>query len=146
TNHTLSKRTQIRDCILYSTSLSQCYAGLSDSNSVKFIGDTIGGWVKSRSDSNDCSVFSGSVDGVQWRYYASGDCSTTADLTTIRGAIDSFLSNNVNGRCQQMCLQMNHGGTWNGYLSITPAGAPAPTDCGQINYGSCASYGGKNDL
>ncbi|KAJ7854106.1 hypothetical protein B0H14DRAFT_2210257, partial [Mycena olivaceomarginata] len=87
-------------------------------------GSNIANWVKGRANAHDCTVHSGTIDGVQLRFYAAGGkCGTTAQENTIRGAIDAFLKENVGGACHAMCLRMTHGGTWKGYLSLTPVGA-----------------------
>ncbi|KAJ7436846.1 hypothetical protein FB451DRAFT_1417214 [Mycena latifolia] len=45
---------------------------------------------------------------------------------------------------------MTHGagGTWQGYLSFPPVGAPAPPDCGtdSASYTTCEDHGNKDDL
>ncbi|KAJ7094094.1 hypothetical protein C8R44DRAFT_749616 [Mycena epipterygia] len=74
---------------------------------------------------------------LRWRYTATGsNCDTTAQLTTIRGAIDAFLKESVEGQCRNVCLQMTHGGTWIGYLSVSPVGAPPPQGCTTDGFGS----------
>ncbi|KAJ6564207.1 hypothetical protein B0H19DRAFT_1258681 [Mycena capillaripes] len=83
------------------------------------------------------------------RYQLSnGKCNTTALLTTIRGAIDAFLENYVNGQCSYVCLRMRHGeGAWTGYLFVGPATADAPPDCGTGDtYGSFTEHGDTDDL
>ncbi|KAJ7463163.1 hypothetical protein FB451DRAFT_945372, partial [Mycena latifolia] len=116
----VEKRLSIEDCIKIAEALNTCYTLGSN---IRAIGSAISSWVKSRSDANDCTVHTGAIDGVQWRYSATGNnCDSTAQIMTIRGAIDAFLAENVDGRCSNVCLRMTHGGTWTGYLSLTPVG------------------------
>ncbi|KAJ7463183.1 hypothetical protein FB451DRAFT_1180281 [Mycena latifolia] len=140
----LEKRLSITDCIKIAAGVNTCF---TLGNNIRAIGSSIGSWIKSRSDAHDCTVHTGAIDGVQWRYSATGsNCDSTAQLATIRGAIDAFLKENVNGRCSNICLRMTHGGTWTGYLSVTPTGSSAPPDCGTANYGSCELHGDGSDL
>ncbi|KAJ7051285.1 hypothetical protein C8F01DRAFT_1237185 [Mycena amicta] len=144
-NSTLNKRTKIKDCFKSVGNLNDCF---DLGNNIKGIVDGLATLVKRWTDDKDCSVHTGAIDGVQFRYDATGNgnlCGTTAELETIRGAIDEALKTNVDGKCKKVCLQMTHSGTWHGYFSFTPAGGPAPPDCGDNNYGSCHSYGKQSD-
>jgi hypothetical protein len=145
TSATIEKRTDINDCIKEVES-TDCF---HISSNIRTIGSTIATVAYGNSNALDCSVHTGSVDGVQWRYYATGpgnECDTSAELRTIRGAIDAFLQDSVDGECKQVCLQMTHGGTWTGFLSVTPVGSAAPTDCGNSGYGTCEAHGDSTDL
>ncbi|KAJ7463192.1 hypothetical protein FB451DRAFT_1403835 [Mycena latifolia] len=134
------RRPSIADCIKIASAVSTCF---TLGNNIR----SVGSWIKNRSDANDCSTHAGSIDGIQWRYSAIGsNCDSTALMTTIRGAVDAFLEEDVDGRCQNVCFQMTHGGTWTGYLSVTPTGSPAPVDCGTTNYGSCELHGDGSNL
>ncbi|KAJ7436857.1 hypothetical protein FB451DRAFT_1570906 [Mycena latifolia] len=144
TSTTVEKRLSIDDCIKYVELANACF---DLGNNIRAIGSSIASVVFGSSGAKDCSVHTGSIDGLQWRYYATGrNCDTTAQLKTIRGAIDAFLRDSVNGKCQEACLKMTHGGTWTGYLSVSPVGAPAPSDCGPDGYGSCVEHGDGSDL
>ncbi|KAJ7789033.1 hypothetical protein B0H14DRAFT_3892120 [Mycena olivaceomarginata] len=142
----LQKRDTIQDCTKPGTPVSTCF--LLGPN-LRSIGTSIASFVKSRSEAQDCRVHTGAIDAVQWRYYTvstNGLCDTTAGLTTIRGAIDAFLEEYVNGWCSNVCLRMSHYGAWTGYLSVSPAGSPAPADCGADNYDTCETHGDEADL
>ncbi|KAJ7232559.1 hypothetical protein C8J57DRAFT_1578882 [Mycena rebaudengoi] len=137
----IEKRLSIDDCTKY-VNLANQYFNLG--NNIHAIGSSIASVAFGSSSANDCSVHSGSIDGVQWRYYATGTgCGTTVGLATIRGAIDAWLRDSVNGKCQEVFLRMTH---WTGFLSVSPAGAPAPSDCGPDNYGSCVEHGDGSDF
>ncbi|KAJ7094095.1 hypothetical protein C8R44DRAFT_574860, partial [Mycena epipterygia] len=116
------KRLSITDCVTATVGpLNACF---QLANNIRPIGSNIASFIFSRASANDCSVHTGTIDGVQWRYTATGSsCDTTAQLTTIRGAIDAFLKETVDNKCINVCLRMTHGGTWTGYLLVTPAGA-----------------------
>ncbi|KAJ6568641.1 hypothetical protein B0H19DRAFT_845771, partial [Mycena capillaripes] len=119
----IEKRTDINDCIKYVQSGSACFDITSN---IRTIGSTIATVAYGSSNALDCSVHTGSIDGVQWRYFGTGpgsECDTSAELKTIRGAIDAFLQDSVQGECQEVCLQMTHGGTWTGFLSVSPVGS-----------------------
>ncbi|KAJ7124264.1 hypothetical protein C8R44DRAFT_783245 [Mycena epipterygia] len=146
TSATIEKRTDITDCIKYVQSGQACFEITSN---IRTIGSTIATVAFGSSSAKDCSVHTGSIDGVQWRYFGTGpgsECDTSAELKTIRGALDAFLQDSVQGECQEVCLQMTHGGTWTGFLSVSPVGSPAPSDCGPSGYGSCAAHGDSTDL
>ncbi|KAJ7436850.1 hypothetical protein FB451DRAFT_1193644 [Mycena latifolia] len=129
----LDKRTSISDCIKIAAAVNTCF---ELANNIRAIGSSIASLISGSSGAHDCSVHTGSIDGIQWRYSATGqNCDTTAELTTIRGAVDAFLEH-----------LMTHGGTWTGFLSVTPTGSPAPPDCGTTDYGSCVATGTKDDL
>jgi hypothetical protein len=103
----LEKRTNIQDCIKVAAALNT-YFKLREN--VQAIGSNIANWVKGRANAHDCTVHSGTIDGVQWRFYAAGGkCGTTAQENTIRGAIDAFLEEHVGGVCHAMCLRMGKG-------------------------------------
>ncbi|KAJ7453852.1 hypothetical protein FB451DRAFT_665601 [Mycena latifolia] len=135
TNATIEKRTDITDCIKYVEEGTACF---DISSNIRTIGSTIATVAFGSSSVKDCSVHTGSIDGVQWRYYGTGpgsECDTSAELKTIRGALDAFLQDSVDGECKEVCLQMTHGGTWTGFLSVSPVGSAAPSDCGNSGYG-----------
>ncbi|KAJ7048479.1 hypothetical protein C8F01DRAFT_1239612 [Mycena amicta] len=144
-NSTLNKRTKIKDCFKSVGNLNDCF---DLGNNIKGIVDGLATLVKRWTDDKDCSVHTGAIDGGAVPLRCHGQrhlCGTTAELETIRGAIDEALKTNVDGKCKKVCLQMTHSGTWHGYFSFTPAGGPAPPDCGDNNYGSCHSYGKQSD-
>ena len=66
--------------------------------------------------------FTGSLGGFECRYQViGGNCDTTAELETISGAIEHHLKTVENGQlCSTDCLDLTHGGTWNGFLLIGP--------------------------
>ncbi|KAJ7884131.1 hypothetical protein B0H14DRAFT_3128435 [Mycena olivaceomarginata] len=106
-------------------------------------------FVESRSEAHDCRVYTGAIDAAQWRYYSvstNGGYDTTAALTTIRGTIDAFLEEYVNGWCSNVCLRMSHFGAWTVYLSVSPVGSLPPADCGTDDYDTCETHGDEADL
>lgn len=103
--------------------------------------------LKSDSNAHDCTAHSASIDGVTWKVYATGrNCDTTAQLNTIQGAVTKYLEKQNKKVCGVHCLKLSHGGTYNGYVTIAPAGTPLDGYyCGEFNaFGNCVS-GGKND-
>lgn len=107
----------------------------------------IAGLLKGDSDANDCTEHSASIDGVNWKVYASGNnCDTTAQLNTIQGAVTKYLEAQNNNICGVHCLKLSHGGTYTGYVTIAPAGTSLDSFyCGEYSsFGNCVS-GGKND-
>ena len=108
----------------------------------------IAGLMKASSDRKDCSEHSGSIDGVTWKVYATGrNCDTTAQIDTIRGAISNYLQSVNESVCGVHCLKMSHGGTYNGFVTLAPAGTPLDGFyCGQsMSFGDCVS-GGERDV
>ncbi|KAJ7917766.1 hypothetical protein B0H13DRAFT_1994365 [Mycena leptocephala] len=126
----IEKRTNIKDCFKSVGDLNNCF---DLGKNIKSIVDGLGLLVKRWTDDKDCSIHTGALDGLQFRYEATGNgnlCGTTAQLETLRGAIDEALKKNVDGKCNKnVCLRMTHGGTWHGYFSFSPAGGPAPAHC-----------------
>lgn len=148
TTHSPSKRLSINDCLgpinAAAGALNSCF---ELANNLRALGSTIGSVIYTSSSNKDCTLHTGTVDGVQWRYSATGeDCTTNAQLKTIRGAVDAWLKAGVEGQCKNVCLRMTHGGTWTGYVSLTPPGGPAPKDCSTAAYGSCQLHGDGSDL
>ncbi|MCJ1465439.1 hypothetical protein MMC07_004057 [Pseudocyphellaria aurata] len=89
------------------------------------VGLGIAGLVKSDSNVNDCTARSGSIDDVTWKTYATGsNCGTTAQLNTIQSAITEYLEQQDRHICGVHCLKLSHGGTYNGYVTLAPAGIP----------------------
>ena len=108
----------------------------------------IAGSLKGNSDAKDCTAHHGAADGVTWRVYATGaNCDTTAQLSTIQGAVTDYLEQQNRQVCGVHCLKLSHGGTWTGYVTIAKEGTPLDSYyCGASNsFGNCSS-GGENDL
>lgn len=104
--------------------------------------------VKSDSKANDCTEHTGAIDGVHWSVYAEGrNCDTTAQLDTIAGAIAVYLRKQNSSVCGTHCIRMDHGGTWNGYVTLAPAGQNIDNFyCGRAyTFGQCGS-GGNGDI
>jgi len=147
-NHTLAPRTPVNICVKDSGRAGVCVA---IAGIVTTIGVAIGNSVKGSSN-DGCKVHSGAIDDVHWKVYATGkngkqtDCGTTAQVSTIAGAIDEYLRDVDKDVCGVHCLRMTHGGTWAGYVSLAPAGLPVDNYyCGPAySFGSCVN-GGKND-
>ncbi|KAJ7614861.1 hypothetical protein FB45DRAFT_758336 [Roridomyces roridus] len=104
----LEKRVQISDCLKVIDAVNKCFTFV---NNIRSVASYIGNLIFSDSQNADCSDHSGDIDGVQFSfYYQGGGCSTTADITTIRGAIAGASEDFAQGRCAQVCIQMKHGG------------------------------------
>ncbi|KAI1071037.1 hypothetical protein LB507_011493 [Fusarium sp. FIESC RH6] len=107
--------------------------------------------VKHASNVQTCSTFTGYAGPdreIFYRYRSTGrHCDTTAEQETIAGAIEHHIKKHGSKLCGTECLDLSHGGTWNGYLAIGPAKSfDHKAYCGpELNFGSCDS-GGKGDL
>ncbi|GAA5929932.1 uncharacterized protein JCM15063_004668 [Sporobolomyces koalae] len=104
--------------------------------------------VKSYSDNHDCRPHTGNIDGVYFKFYATGrNCDTTAQTDTIRGALYEFIegTGQKDQMCGTYCIKLTHKGTYAGYLMIGG-------DQGEVNNEYCGSKenftvcrsGGKN--
>jgi hypothetical protein len=143
-DHLLTKRKQVKVCqALGAPAICQRVE-----NTVNAFSDGIARRAKALSGEHDCSVTSGRISGVTYYYHAEGgDCSTTAQEVTIAGAIEHHIKNINGGKlCQTECLNLSHGGTWNGYLLIGPTnGFDSSKYCGpKLGFGKCDSGGKKN--
>ncbi|QPC77963.1 hypothetical protein HYE68_008715 [Fusarium pseudograminearum] len=145
----LQERTNVRVCEYPSVQhLANCVAIVS---SLQSMGIALGNAIKTLSKSNSCETVSGTAGNgkVKYRYYATGrHCDTTAEASTIAGAIEHHLKHVSGGKlCRTECLDLTHGGTWNGYLLIGPASKfESDMYCGpKLPFTSCDS-GGKGDL
>ncbi|KAF7887508.1 hypothetical protein EAF00_009802 [Botryotinia globosa] len=110
---------------------------------------SIAALIKSESNQGNCAATSGSFNGISWVYYAAGrNCDTTAEASTIQGALKNHLET-VDGSqlCGTECLDLTHSGTWNGYLLFGPtSNFNSAAYCGPtLSYSKCTS-GGKNDV
>ncbi|KAF4211816.1 hypothetical protein CNMCM5878_002017 [Aspergillus fumigatiaffinis] len=76
--------------------------------------------IRDLSDQHSCRHMTGAFDNVKWSFYATGQhCDTTAQESTIQGAIAEYIRNAENGTiCGTQCLRLDHGGTWNGWLKL----------------------------
>lgn len=120
-----------------------CYAGAGAIFTAAIL---ISNQLKKDSNSNDCSVHYGSADGISWKVSASGrNCDTTAQQNTIQGSIDEWVDSVGDKLCGVHCLEMTHGGTWHGYVTIAPPGEdPSNYYCGSSTQtGACVSGGEK---
>ncbi|KAL2816724.1 hypothetical protein BJX63DRAFT_419904 [Aspergillus granulosus] len=130
-NSSLAKQTPITSCLAVLGGVLSCI--------------TVG----ALSDQHDCSTMSGTIDGVRYTYHSIGShCDTTVQRDTIAGAIKKFLSNMEHNKiCGTLCLRLNHGGTWNGWLKLGPVGSfNANANCGSgLPFNSCVS-GSNNDI
>ncbi|KAL5334387.1 hypothetical protein BJX70DRAFT_18742 [Aspergillus crustosus] len=99
----------------------------------------------------DCKPLTATTsDGkFKYTYYATGHrCDTTARPDTLAGAINHFLDKVSNHEiCGTICLRLNHGGTWDGWLKIGETKRfNNEAYCGEaLHFDRCAS-GGKNDI
>ncbi|KAM0337610.1 hypothetical protein ACHAPU_011534 [Fusarium lateritium] len=107
--------------------------------------------IKHASNMKTCTSFTGRAgpDGeLFYRYSSAGrNCDTTAEQETIAGALEHHFKKDNSKMCGTVCLDLTHGGTWNGYLAIGPAKSfNHKLHCGpELNFNNCDS-GGKGDL
>ena len=104
--------------------------------------------LEKNSNANDCSPHFASLDSLNWKMYATGDnCDTTAQQSTIEGALTKYVQDSANGSvCGVVCLKMTHGGTWAGFITLAAPGYDASNYfCDDYDsFGSCASGGEKD--
>lgn len=105
--------------------------------------------IRSAAANQSCGKFTGTYLNVKYRYQANGkNCDTTAEQDTIAGAIDHHLKTVDNNElCATECLDLTHGGTWDGYLLIGPGDSFEDSMyCGPtLDFDNCSS-GGKGDF
>jgi hypothetical protein len=115
---------------------------------VYHMSSTVATEIKDLSNQRSCATFTGQTDGVTYRYHANGkNCDTTAEQVTIAGAIEHHIKHVDGGKLYGTeCLDLTHGGTWDGFLLIGPTyGFDSKMYYGpKLNFGSCNSRG-KND-
>lgn len=148
TNGTMAvtKRTDVKVC----TSLDPANVGacVAVVGTVSAIAIGIAGLLKSDSNSNDCGTHTGSLDGVNYSVYATGNnCDTTAQLGTISGALNNFIATvDENTICGVQCLKLTHGGTWSAYVLLGQSSYNLNNYSCDLagTFGSCAS-GGEAD-
>jgi hypothetical protein len=145
TDISLAKRQSVRVCQALGAAASCFVIGAN----LYHLSTTIAKNIKDLSDQRSCGTFTASMGGVTYRYHANGkNCDTTAEEATIAGAIEHHIKNVNGGKlCATECLDLTHGGTWDGFLLIGPRdGFDSSKYCGpKLSFGSCDS-GGKNDL
>lgn len=98
--------------------------------------------------SQNCGVGHQISNNIKMVYTASGaHCDTTAQEKTIEGALDKAFGTFIRGdKTGIWCIQLSHGGSWNGFLLIGPdTNWPGYIWCGSGGKDTCVS-GGKNDV
>lgn len=142
----LEKRTAINVCVKDLTNLAQCVA---IGSAVSGVAIAIAALIKTDSNNNDCSVHKGSYDNINYQVSATGNnCDTTAQQSTISGAINNFISTvDTNNICGVQCLQLTHGGTWSGYVLIGASSYDLNSYSCDLagTFGNCASGGDNNN-
>lgn len=144
TSSALERRLDVKYCIANTAQTGVCVGVASI---LTQIGTGIGGALKGKSNKHDCTAQDGQIDNVTYRVYATGNnCDTTAQLGTIAGAMDKYLRDVGSDVCGTHCIQLTHGGTWTGYVTLAPAGTNVDSFyCGSsYSFGSCGK-GGVND-
>lgn len=75
--------------------------------------------IKTQSDNHSCATISGSVDGLNYQYSASGrNCDTTAELKTINDAVQKATKYMAHHSDNVACFKLHHDGTWTGLLQL----------------------------
>lgn len=104
--------------------------------------------VKDLSNQHNCGVAHASLSGIKYVYSASGrNCDTTAEVGTVIGGLDKLYRNAIaNDPNSVYCIEISHGGTWNGYLLVGPdENWSGSIWCGPTTRNTCVS-GGKGDV
>jgi len=105
--------------------------------------------MKADSNANDCTVHSGSSSDVNFSMFATGkNCDTTAQATTMQGALAVYLEGQASAVCDIRCVKMTHGsGTYTSFLTIAPGGTDiSGTSCTADEAFGDAGSGGDNDV
>jgi hypothetical protein len=141
----LEKRRQVGIC----EALIVAAACISIKNEIVSTVSYLANVIDDLSNRRSCGTFTGSVGSIAFRYYANGkNCDTTAEQKTIAGAIEHHLKTKDDSQvCGMDCLDLTHGGTWDGFLLIGPVDHfDASVYCGPtLDFGKCSS-GGKKDF
>ncbi|KAF5724847.1 hypothetical protein FMUND_403 [Fusarium mundagurra] len=148
----LEKRRNVRVCERILAVTSQC---IVIGNALKDGIIQISSAIKHASNVQTCTTFTGRAGpggNLFYRYHETCQsngrhCDTTAEQETIAGAIERHIKRHGHKICGTECLNLTHGGTWNGYLLIGPADKfDHNVECGpEISFQHCDS-GGKGDL
>ena len=140
----LERRQDVKICQAIATAAACVTIG----NSLYKLAGSMSKTIKDASNLKSCGTFSATTYGISYRYQANGkNCDTTAEQATIAGAIEHHLQTVNNGViCNTECLDLTHGGTWDGYLLIGPANNfDSSVYCGpSLSFNTCTN-GGKND-
>ncbi|KAM5358110.1 hypothetical protein ACJZ2D_015577 [Fusarium nematophilum] len=105
--------------------------------------------ISAASSDKSCGTFSGKAGPsgeVSYRYTPVGrDCDTAAEHTTIAAAIEHNIKVHGSQPCRTECMDLTHGGSWNGYLLIGPTdGFDSSMYCGPqlefVSYNSCGEH------
>ncbi|PYI18141.1 hypothetical protein BO86DRAFT_410167 [Aspergillus japonicus CBS 114.51] len=146
TPNNLAVREPVQVCESSLSRMSQCatIAGFAFTTTAS-IAAAIWAW----SHQKDCSYHSGTIEGWQYEFHATGrNCDTTAQQKTIQGAIYHYLTAiEGNTVCGTQCLSLKHGGSYAGYLKIGKVGVfDSAAYCGPtLHFENCAS-GGVNSF
>ncbi|WZH42128.1 uncharacterized protein QYS62_003096 [Fusarium acuminatum] len=141
----LEKRRNVRVCERILAAGSACVViGGAIKSAVLQISSSI----KHASNMKTCTTFTGRAGPNGELFYRyRRHCDTTAQQETIAGALEHHFKKHGTKMCGTQCLDLTHGGTWNGYLAIGPAKSfDHKSYCGpELSFNNCDS-GGKNDL
>ena len=104
--------------------------------------------IKDLSHERSCGTFTDTIGPIKFKYRANGKhCDTTAEEGTIAGAIENHIERRGGQVCGMECLDLTHGGTWDGFLLVGPTGNfDSSMYCGpSLDFDQCTS-GGKKDF
>ncbi|KAJ5622881.1 hypothetical protein N7490_011486 [Penicillium lividum] len=127
----LSKRTGITSVL---TIVKKAAEIIKVGKDVIDIVDFVAGVMKTKSNSDSCTVTKGTdtgdseTYGYAYRATTTGDnCDTTAELKTLISAVTTCFNNMNEHGCTLCCCQFDHGGTWRGNLQMSadPTSYPA---------------------
>jgi len=142
----LERRVDIHECATGVDHLDTPFKiGVS---SLPTIGNHIAQAIKGDSDNRDCGEKHGQEDGgLTWSFLATGsECTTTAEIKTILGAVDNYLKNKVDGSSTSWCIRMTHGDDkWDGFLALSSQPGADANRCTNLQYGACDNVGGSAD-
>ncbi|KAJ5338991.1 hypothetical protein N7541_010964 [Penicillium brevicompactum] len=122
----LKRRTGITTTVAAATVLSSATSTIIAAASALTIYEFIADVIKSKSNSNSCTMTYGTdSDGTYFEGYAyeattsGSNCDTTAEKKTILAAVEKCANRLHTYGAVRGCCTFSHGGTWTGHLRLT---------------------------
>lgn len=111
----LSKRTQIKVCGTgINVTFERCMSILAFGSSIAL---GTAGILYVHSENRVCYPEEFHDPDYQYAVMTKGNCHTTAQRSTIQGAIDHYIDKEMpKSTCGVQCMKLTHGGNWEGYV------------------------------
>ncbi|KAL3473258.1 hypothetical protein BJX99DRAFT_261566 [Aspergillus californicus] len=97
--------------------------------------------IQKQSVIHNCNTVEMLYEEIKVKYSATGrNCDTTAELKTIHNAVYNYVNKQMWGSvCGNVCLRLDHGGTWRGYLQMGHYSLfNTNVKCNGAKYGNCS--------